>query len=156
MLSKTSIIQLVIILGIVSGYFFIDFNAISNSIQGEGEFITQDSRCDLHKTPCEIIIQDGTKYTLEVFPKHIPLMEKLTFKITTSKPQKDLTLKIYATNMYMGEFLFDLKPMHSLNSYQAIGTLPTCPIGNMKWNVDIAKNSLTQKIGARFQFETDR
>ena len=154
-LSKTSIVQLIMVTAIVSGYFFIDFNKVLASIQGEGQFITQDKNCDLHKGPCAITDIEGTKYTLEVFPKNIPLMEKISFKVTSSKKEnKDFKLKIYASNMFMGEFIFNLKQQKD-GSYKSTGTLPTCPVGNMKWHADIQKETLTKKIGARFLFETD-
>lgn len=154
-ISKTSIVQLIFVTAIVGGYFFIDFNKILLSIQGEGEFVTQDKQCDLHKSACTITIADGTTYTLEVFPKEIPMMKDLNFKITSSnKNDNDLKLKLYATNMFMGEFIFDFTKQED-GSYTSKGTLPACPVGDMKWNADIEKSSLTKKIGARFQFESD-
>ena len=154
-LSKTSIIQLIVVTLIVGGYFFIDFNKVISAIQGKGEFIVQDQNCDLHKQPCEITLKDGTKYTLDIYPRNIPLMKKLKFKVTSSNAnEQDLKLRIYATNMMMGEFLFDLEKQPD-GSFQTLGTLPTCPIGDMKWNADVEKSSFTKKIGARFQFETD-
>lgn len=153
-MNKTIIIQLGIIFSIVGGYFFIDFNALLAKIQGEGNYVVQDKNCDLHKSPCSITSEDGVTYTLEVFPKTIPLMQELNFTLKTTQPVKDLTFKIYATNMFMGEFVFDLKKQ-SNGEYRAKGMLPTCPIGDMQWNADITKSTLTQKIGARFQFKTD-
>ena len=154
-LSKTSIIQLVVVTAIIFASIFIDFNKVLSAIQGEAKLVTQDKNCDLHKGPCAVTDIEGTKYTLEVFPKHIPLMEEISFKVTSSKQEnKDFKLKIYAPKMFMGEFIFNLKQEKD-GSYKSTGTLPTCLVGNMQWHVDIEKETLTKKIGARFLFETD-
>lgn len=147
--------QLVLVVVLVSTYFMVDFNKLYIELRGEGEFIAQDKNCDLHLTPCSITIQDGTKFTLEIMQKDIPLMENLTFKVTSSNPNlQGLSLRVYATNMMMGEFNFALKNLGDGN-YETTGMLPTCPVGDMKWNADIEMGSLTKLIGARFQFETD-
>lgn len=154
-LSNNTIVQLILISAIIVGYFTIDFNKVLAFIQGEGEYIIQSSQCDLHKRPCDITIQDGTKYTLEVFPKDIPLMKKLTFKITSSNAKEEnINLKIYATNMFMGEFVYHFTKQQD-GSFISEGTLPTCPVGNMQWNADLEKETISKKIGARFQFKTD-
>lgn len=155
-LSSSTLIQLATVLTIVGGYFFIDFNKLLQTIQGEGNYTVQNSDCDLHKGPCEVILKNGNKYSLEIFPKNIPLMKKLQFKVTTNNQTlKELDLKIYATNMYMGEFAFKLQQQAD-GSYVTYGTLPTCPIGNMKWNADITEASVLSKSGVRFQFQTDQ
>lgn len=152
---KALFIQVLLVIVIVVGYFLIDFNSIYNSLRGDGEFITQSKECSLRKGPCEIIIQDGTKLTLEIFPKDLPLMTPLKFKVTSSKKEiKDLKLKIYATNMMMGEYILSLK-IKKDGTYETQGTLPTCPVGFMKWNADIEIPKINKIIGARFKFETD-
>ena len=152
---KTLILQVVIVLAIVASYFLIDFNSIYNSLRGEGEFITQDKNCDLRKSACTVNIQDGTDITFEILQKDIPLMKPLTLQVKSSNENLDkLYIKLYATNMLMGEYKLHLK--HKGNGiYQAIGTLPTCPVGFMKWNADIQVEKLSKIIGARFKFETD-
>ena len=152
---KDTIIAISIIAVIVVGYFMIDFNGIYQSFKGEAQFITQSKQCDLHKTSCNIKIQDETTFELEVTPKTIPLMEELTFLIKSNNPNlENLKLNIYATNMFMGEFHLPIKNLGDGN-YQAVGTLPTCPVGNMQWNADIRIEKLDKTIGARFQFKTD-
>ncbi len=152
---KALLIQICIVIIIVAGYFFIDFNAIYNSLRGSGGFISQKKDCSLREGPCEVTIQDGTKFSLEIFPKDLPLMKPLKFKVTSSqKNRKDLKLKIYATNMMMGEYILPLKEKKD-GTYETIGTLPTCPVGFMKWNVDIEIPKINKTIGAKFEFETD-
>jgi len=154
-MSKNSIIQLLVIVCIVAAYFLIDVNKVQAMIYGEGEFITQDSQCDLRKGPCEVTIQDETQFSFEIVQKDIPIMKPLTFRVTSSiDSTDDLKLIIYATNMNMG--IYELKLLPKGNGlYEAIGTLPTCPIGKMDWNVDIPVQKISKKIGARFQFKTD-
>ncbi len=152
---KALFIQVLLVVIIVAGYFFIDFNSIYNSLRGDGEFITQNKKCDLRAGPCEVVIQDGTKFSLEIFPKDLPLMTPLKFKVTSSiKDLKNLQLKIYATNMMMGEYILSLKSNED-GTYETTGTLPTCPVGFMKWNADIEISKINKIIGARFKFETD-
>ncbi len=152
---KSTILQLGLVLLIVLGYFLIDFNGIYQSLKGEVKYITQNEQCDLHKSSCTIEIQDGTIFTLSIEPKSIPLMKPLTFSIKSNKDNlENLTLNIYATNMFMGEFYLPIKNLGN-GKYQAIGTLPTCPVGDMQWNADIKIEKATENIGARFQFKTD-
>ncbi|XPV67800.1 MAG: hypothetical protein ACNI25_10795 [Halarcobacter sp.] len=152
---RSTIVQIAIVLFIVVGYFLIDFNALYQSFKGEAQLVTQNKECDLHKSSCSIKIQDGTTFELTVSPKTIPLMEPIKFFIKSNKPDlKDLYINIYATNMFMGDFNIPLKNLGNGN-YQAIATLPTCPVGNMEWNGDIKIEQFNKTIGARFQFKTD-
>lgn len=155
-MNKTLIIQFLVIGSIVAGYFFIDFNAVYNSFRGEVQFSLQDKDCDLHKGPCEVTVKDGTKFSLEVFPKNIPLMEDLKFKLKSNDAnQKDLEIRVYATNMLMGYFSFKFKNLGN-GEYEANGKLPTCPVGDMQWDADIELGKLNERIGAKFQFNTAR
>ena len=111
--TRDTIIAISIIAVIVVGYFMIDFNGIYQSFKGEAQFITQSKKCNLHKTSCKIKIQDDTTFELEVYPKTIPLMEELTFSIKSNNPNLEkLTLNIYATNMFMGDFNLPIKITH--------------------------------------------
>jgi len=155
-MNKTLLVQIFVIVSIVAGYFLIDFNKVYNYFKGEVKYTVQDNSCDLHKSACTIVLEDGKEFTLEVFPKEIPLMKNLTFKLKSSeKNLENISLNIYATNMFMG--YFDLKFKNLGNGlYEAKGTLPTCPVGNMKWNADISLEKINQRVGARFQFQTTR
>ncbi len=154
-MSKNTLIQLILVIAIVAGYFLVDFNKLQTMIYGEGEFISQDTQCDLHKGVCEVTIQDGTTFTFEIMEKDIPMMKPLNFKVTSSNPSlDDLKLIIYATNMNMGIYELNLQSKGNGN-YEAIGTLPSCPVGKMDWNVDIPVQKINKKIGARFNFKTD-
>lgn len=152
---KSTIMAIVIVLVIVIGYFSIDFNKIYQSFKGEANFISQNENCDLHDSSCEIKIQDGTVFELEILPKSIPLMEEIKFSIKSNNHSlEDLQLNIYATNMFMGELSLQIKNLGNGN-YEAIGTLPTCNIGNMLWYAEIRVEKLNKTIGARFHFRTD-
>lgn len=149
------LLQVTIVLAIVLGYFLIDYNAIYNSLRGEGEFVLQDKNCNLKESACQVTIQDGTLFELEVTPKAIPLMKPLTFTLKSPNQKlAGLKLHIYATNMMMGDY--ELPFTHMGNGvYKATGLLPTCPVGGMKWNADLEVEKINKVIGARFQFETD-
>ncbi len=153
---KNLIFPTIGIISIVLGYFLIDFNTLYQSFKGEVQFITQDKTCDLHRNSCNIILQDGTSIELDVEPKTIPLMKPLTFTIKSNNQNlKNLNLDIYATNMFMGEFTLPIKNLGNGN-YEAKGTLPTCPTGDMQWNAEIRLETIDKTIGARFQFKTDK
>ncbi len=153
---KSLIISSVAIIAIVLGYFLIDFNVLYQSFKGEAKFVTQKADCDLHKRSCTITIQDGRTFELSITPKDIPLMKPLKFTIKSNNPNLEkLNLNIYATNMFMGDFNLPIKNLSNGN-YEAIGTLPTCPVGDMKWNAEIRIEKLNETIGARFQFKTDK
>ena len=153
---KSTILQVAVVLFVVVGYFLIDFSSLYQSFKGEAKFITQASTCDLHKSSCSIEIQDGTTFELDINPKSIPLMQSIKFSIKSNKTDlNELYLNIYATNMFMGDFNLPIKNLGNGN-YEAIGTLPTCPVGDMKWNADIRIEKLDKIIGARFQFKTDK
>ncbi len=155
-MNKTLFIQLAVIITIVAAYFLIDFNKVYKYFQGEVKYTVQDTNCDLHKSACKVVLEDGKEFTLEVFPKDIPLMKNLKFKLVSSEENLEkISLNIYATNMFMG--YFDLKFQNIGNGvYEAIGTLPTCPVGNMMWNADISLEKMNERTGARFQFQTTR
>jgi len=125
------------------------------SVKAKAEFVTQNKKCDLHKKSCTIKIADGTTFELNIEPKTIPLMQPLKFIIKSNNYNlQGLYLNIYATNMFMGDFKLPIKNIGNGN-YEAVGTLPTCPVGDMQWNADIRVEKLTKTIGARFQFKTD-
>jgi hypothetical protein len=56
--------------------------------------------------------------------------------------------------MMMGTYELEFKNNGNGN-YTTVGTLPTCPVGGMKWNADVQISKFSKIIGARFQFETD-
>ena len=153
---SNTLLPIAIVILIVVGYFFIDFNTLYQSFKGKAQFVTQEKSCDLHNSACAITIQDGTSFELEISPKSIPLMEQITFSIKSNNAKlENLYLNIYATNMFMGDFNLPIKNLGDGN-YKAVGTLPTCPVGDMQWNADIRIEKMNKTIGARFQFTTDK
>ena len=153
---KSAIFSIGVVLCIVTGYFFVDFNTLYQSFKGEADFITQEKTCDLHHSPCEIKIQDDTTFELDISPKSIPLMQEIKFTVKSNNENlENLNLNIYATNMFMGDLNLPLQNLGNGN-YEAVGTLPTCPPGDMQWNAEIRVEKLDKTIGARFQFLTDK
>lgn len=151
-MNKTLFIQILVICSIVGAYFLVDFNAIYKSFEKEAEYTLQDTSCDLRKSAC-VIKMDNKEFNLEVFPKDIPLMKNLTFRLKTdAKNFNEKSLNIYATNMFMGYFNLKFKKV-SQGVYEAKGMLPTCSVGNMQWNADLI---VSDGKGARFQFQTTR
>lgn len=151
-ISTSLLSQVILVVALVTGYFLIDFKVLQKKIQGDGRYTSQSKDCDLRKGPCEVVIEDGTKLTLEVFPKDIPIMEKIKFRVKSSdKTIEDLSLKIYSTNMNMGSYELPLKKNPD-GTYEISSTLPACKIGGMHWNAEVQKASLFSITGAKFNF----
>lgn len=137
-------------------YFFVGSADIYKLISGNTKFYENQQTCDLHKGPCSIEVETKGLLTLDIEPKNIPLMKPLIFKVSTSQelPFDELELIIFSTNMNMGYHTFKLVKI-SDNTYQAEGILPTCIVGKMTWRAEVVMNSLTQSLGAAFNFQTD-
>jgi len=152
---KNIIGMIFLVAALVGGYFFLDFGSLFKDPRGEVVFTSQLDDCDLHKGPCKITLEDGKSFNLEVYPKDIPLMKPVKFKITSENYNEDvLPLAVYAKNMNMGTQMITLKKVNN-NEYESTAVLPTCIRGNMKWNVDIVLDKLTHRVGAKFKFQTD-
>ncbi len=149
------LLSISIVLAILLSYIFVDFNALYLKFKPQASFMLQDESCNLKNSTCKVTIEDGTILELEILPKHIPLMEPLEFRLKSSKSDlENVSLTIYATNMMMGIYELDFKKIGE-GEYITRATLPTCPVGNMKWNADVEIKKLPKAIGARFKFETD-
>jgi hypothetical protein len=152
---KNTFLMIIFVAAIIGSYFFVDFNSLFNDARGEVKFAQQSDDCDLHEGPCKITLEDGTSFNLEVYPKDIPLMKPVTFKITSENYNKDIiSIDVYAKNMNMGTQVIKLKKT-SDNNYESNVILPTCIRGNMKWNADIIIDKLSHRVGAKFKFKTD-
>ncbi len=152
---KNILLMFFLVAIIVGGYFFVDFNSLANDVRGEVKFVSQNENCDLHDGPCKVTLEDGTIFNLEVYPKDIPLMKPIRFKIISENFTKDsIPLEVYAKNMNMGKQKIILKKVKN-NEYESNVILPTCIRGNMKWNADIILDKLSHRVGAKFKFKTD-
>ncbi|NQY94765.1 MAG: hypothetical protein HRT43_11405 [Campylobacteraceae bacterium] len=152
---KNSVIMVALVASMIFAYFSIDFNALMSYEQKDVKFITQHSDCDLHTAPCQIVLENGKSFELEVSEKDIPLMKPVKFTVTTNNYNKPtLPLQIYATNMLMGIQHFEFKKIKE-NVYESNVILPTCIRGNMKWNAEIILEEFQTRVGAKFQFKTE-
>jgi len=152
---KNILAMIFLVAAIIGGYFFVDFGSLLNDARGDVKFVSQNENCDLHNGPCNISLEDGTSFNLEIFPKDIPLMKTVKFKITSENyTKKNITLDVYAKNMNMGTQSIKLKKIKD-NEYESSVILPTCIRGNMKWNADIILDKLSHRVGAKFKFKTD-
>lgn len=148
---KDVFLGVLLVIVIVSGYIFIDFNKFIKAENSDVKFTLQSKQCDLHEKPCEIKLENDVSFILEIFPKEIPLMKPLKFKIKTKNyDEETINLFIYATNMQMGTQKIVLNKIKN-NEYEAKVILPTCIEGNMIWDTDVVLG----KIGAKFKFKTD-
>ncbi|OCL84289.1 hypothetical protein [Arcobacter porcinus] len=135
-------------------YFIIDFNSIYQSFKKDINYVIQDENCDLKNSSCKIVLENGTELILDIEPKNIPLMNNLTFVLTSNKKDlENISLNIYSTTMNMGEIntLF-----HNIgDGYYSLKTmLPACVYDKMDWNADIKIEENNKILGARFNFET--
>jgi len=152
---KNSVVMVLLVISMVVGYFSIDFDSLMSYEQKDVKFTTQNSDCDLHEGPCKIELENKSSFELLVGEKEIPLMKPVKFTITTKNYHKEtLPLNIYALNMNMGIQNFTFKKVKE-NVYESNVILPTCIRGNMNWNAEIILDSVSEKVGAKFQFKTD-
>ena len=78
-------------------------------------------------------------------------MKTLRFRVTSAdKTIKDLNLRLYSKNMFMGYFNLKLNKIKD-GIFEVSSLLPTCPVGKMIWNADLEIDS----IGAKFIFKTE-
>jgi hypothetical protein len=158
MKSKKFILTLVIevlAVAFVALFIFVDMKDIYKFFVGDTVFYTQEAKCDLHVKACKAYFPKNEVMSFEVFPKNIPLMKTLTFRVKTTKNlrPKEFDLHIYATNMNMGYHSFTLKKI-SQDTYEAKGILPDCLVGGMIWNAEVVDNAPTKSIGGLFTFKT--
>jgi hypothetical protein len=137
--------------GAILIYIFVDSADIYRLFMGDTKFTHASKECDLKAGSCGVDIPKLGRVTFDIEPKHIPLMETLTFSVKTESDFNidRLKLNIYATNMNMGYHQFKLKKI-SPNHYEAKGVLPTCAMGGMIWNAEVVKDNK----GAIFTFKT--
>jgi len=144
----------ILALSLVCAYFFIDSGDIYRWYVGSTTFVRQDVNCNLHNTPCKVVLKDGSSVILSIYPKNIPLMKPLKFSVKTKGIRLDkLQLQIFATNMNMGltkTILIKKKP----NLFEGNVTLASCVRGGMKWEANIIVNKFHKSLGATFKFKT--
>ncbi|MDX1810261.1 MAG: hypothetical protein R3331_12065 [Sulfurospirillaceae bacterium] len=145
----------IVVLSLISAYFLIDSSDIYRWYVGNTNFVKQNKNCDLHKNACEIKLKDGSKMSLSITPRTIPLLKPIRFQVSTHGiDTKVLQLKIYATNMNMGFHESVLKKVKE-GLYEGNITLPTCIVGGMIWNANIIANKTNRSVGAIFEFKTE-
>lgn len=151
-MKKNTFIQFIVIILLLIGYFYIDF---SSFLKDENHDFVLQEPCNIDIKECDVILNNNTKITFEVINKPIQLMEEIKFKIISSNINtKLISLKVYSTNMFMGEFEYKLK-QSSEGYYELKTILPTCPVGNMSWNIDIKTKTNDKITLARYQFKTE-
>lgn len=151
-MKKNIFIQGVVIIFLIIGYFYIDF---SSFLKDENHDFVLQEPCDININKCNVILNNDTKITFEVVNKPLQLMEDLKFRMTSSNINtKLISLKVYSTNMSMGEFEYKLKKS-STGDYELKTILPTCPVGDMAWNIDIKTETNNKITLARYQFKTE-
>jgi len=145
---KILLLQLIAVTGVLM-YLFVDSADIYKLFMGDTKFTYASKECDLRVSSCSADVPELGKITFDIEPKHIPLMETLTFRVKADLQADKLDLNIYATNMNMGYHRFTLKRV-SKNIYEAKGILPTCTVGGMIWNAEVVSGNK----GAIFNFQT--
>jgi len=152
----TLLILELLALSLVVVYFLIDSSDIYRWYVGNTNFVKQDKSCDLHKEACSIALKDGSRVTLSITPRPIPLMKPIKLHIVTKGIDLDkLDLKVFATNMNMGLIEKPIKKVKK-DTYEAKITLPTCIVGGMIWDVNIIANEPSKSVGAVFEFQTEK
>lgn len=152
---KIFVIELLMVT-LIGGYFFIDSSDVYKWWVGSTNFVTYKEQCNLNESSCNVILSDGNALEFEINPKPIPLMKPLIFRVKTSDYSTPfIEIKLFATNMNMGFHTFKLYAKNN-GTYEGKGMLPTCVVGDMKWQANIIINQPSKSVGAIFNFQTEK
>lgn len=152
---KLLVVEMIAVIG-VTAYFLIDARDIYQWWVGDTHFTKTHEACNMNQSSCTATLKEGTLVEFEINPKPIPLMKPLQFRVILHNmhlPYLELTL--FATNMNMGLHTFKLYPKEN-GVYEGEGMLPTCVMGNMRWQANLIINTSSQSLGAIFYFQTDK
>ncbi|MDR1460409.1 MAG: hypothetical protein LBI78_02045 [Campylobacteraceae bacterium] len=146
---KKVLIFLVLILAAV-GIFLFQSGRIYSFFQKGIVFYEAQTKCDLHVSSCEIILEDGKNITLDI-DKPFKAGEDMSFNVQADGFEDDeFLVQIYGLHMDMGIFEYSLAKANE-NNYKGKALLPTCMNGKMSWKVNII--SKKDNIGASFILE---
>ncbi|MCR2056124.1 hypothetical protein CHLV4088_01645 [Campylobacter helveticus] len=127
-------------------YFKFDFNGDKNFSNNTEPLI-----CDLNIQDCTFEFKDK-KIRVSLNPKPLQAMDVLDLKIENLDFYKNLSLKIYGLNMFMGE----IKPklIYENSYYKAKLVLSTCVLDTMRYRAQFFKDN--KPLGFHFDFELKR
>lgn len=152
---KIFVIELLMVT-LIGGYFFFDSSDVYKWWVGSTNFVTCKDNCNLNQNACTVTLSNGNALEFEIIPKPIPLMQPLTLRLrTTHVDTPFIEVKLFATNMNMGFHTFKLYQKND-GIYEGEGMLPTCVVGDMKWQANIIINQPSQSVGAIFNFQTKK
>lgn len=152
---KLLIVEIIAVVGVAT-YFLLDAHDVYQWWVGDTHFTKAHETCNMNQSSCTATLKNDILVEFEISPKPIPLMKPLQFRVTlkdTHLPYLELTF--FATNMNMGLHTFKLYPKED-GVYEGEGMLPTCVMGNMRWQANLIINTSSQSLGAIFYFQTDK
>jgi hypothetical protein len=116
--------------------------------------------CELDRGPCQATLPDGTALVLEVSPRPLRAMQRLSFTVQVLRRQQPLegltaALQLEMPQMVMGPNRVALRPK-APGRYQGEGTLVRCPSGGLNWRAHFqATDSAGATLAARFLFRLE-
>lgn len=141
---------LLIIALLFAGYYKVEL-ARKNNIIAQVE---PDKSCDLQKTACSLVLPDGSKVTLDIQPKPIPLVKTFNISVTANTAKTEaVAVDFKGTTMNMGPNNVKLKTSGP-DAFTGQGMLPVCIRNSMEWRADVYIQTNDGIIIAPFIFVT--
>ena len=113
--------------------------------------------CLLDQSVCEAELSNGTRLTLEITPRPVPLMQTLQFKLNSAerRDMRPLQIDITGLNMEMGlnRATFNVQDE---GVWFAETLLPICSQRRMHWQAAVLIENAQQYERVSFQFYTVR
>lgn len=134
---------------IILSYLIFDFYTLKDSQKAIKTDLSIPLLCDLNIQDCKYNFK-GREVLISLNPKPLQSLDVTNLKVVNLGDYKNLGIKIYGLNMYMGE----IKPkVHPLNStdYESKIVLAACVLDTMRFRVEFMDND--KPIGFYFDFE---
>lgn len=131
----------------------LDSEDIDRFIYGEIALVSSESDCNLNDQACNATLPDGMKIRMDITPKPIIPMHKLTFTVWSEEAGSDtIDLHIHGTNMDMGIYRYTLEKTPD-GFFTGHGIVPSC-VGKMEWAAELHLQQNNKRIGVRYDFFT--
>jgi hypothetical protein len=112
--------------------------------------------CDLHSVSCSVAFEDGSRVTLSIEPRPIPLVKPLRLTVTLEGLDPEgVEIDFAGLNMNMGYNRVRLQAVDK-GSYAGQGMLPVCVRDHMAWEAKVLLATPAGYLVAPFRFDTYR
>ncbi|MBM0637008.1 hypothetical protein LNU06_02435 [Campylobacter sp. VicNov18] len=149
---KKNIFILILAFIMIISYLIFDFYTFKTPSDPTQNDLSIPLKCDLNLKDCKYIF-NGKEILVSLGPKPLQALSPLDLKIKNLGDYKNLALKIYGLNMYMGQ----ISPkLHKLNQtdYESKIVLASCVLDTMRFRAEFTQDD--KPIGFYFDFDLKR